>query len=329
MENNDNFEVLFSNLDESAQIIQNESELTYLESLVFAGECLFENEVSKPLSEICKKKIKNALENVELEKLSKEQIRKAFQLAILKGMKEATQPHHAMTPDAVAIFISYLVNKLTETKESFRILDPAVGSGNLLTAILNQANKHVSSFAIEPDETLLQLGYVSANLQQHHIEFFHQDSLTEIFIDPVDIIVADLPIGYYPNEEVANKYELKAKEGMSYTHHLMIEQSLNYTKSGGFLIFMIPNFMFESDQAKQLHTYLKEQAHIYGLLQLPKSMFKEEKHAKSIFIIRKKGENIKAPNQALLSELPSFSNKQALTEMIKSINQWFDAHLTE
>ncbi len=327
MANKDHFEILFTNLDESAQIIQNECELTYLEALIYAGECLFEEEISKPISELSKKKIKNALQNVDLGELSKEQIRKAFQLAILKGMKEATQSHHAMTPDAVAVFMSYLVNKVTEKKENFRVLDPAVGSGNLLTAILNQTNKTVASFAIEPDETLLQLGYVSANLQQHNIEFFHQDSLTEIFIDPVDIVVADLPVGYYPNQEIANKYELKAKEGMSYTHHLMIEQSLNYTKQGGFLIFMIPNFMFESDQAKQFHTYIKEHAHIYALLQLPKSMFKEEKNAKSIFIIRKKGENIKAPNQALLSELPSFSNKQALSEMIKSINNWFEAYL--
>jgi site-specific DNA-methyltransferase (adenine-specific) len=322
------FETFFKNIDESTVIIQNEVKLTYLEALVLAGEKLFQGGFNESLSELAEKKVSNSLTNINFAELSKEQIRKTFQLAILKGMKEATQPHHAMTPDAVALFMSYLVNKLTEKKEHFRIIDPAIGTANLLTAILNGSSKITESFGIETDETLLRLAYVSANLQQHNIELFHQDSLQEIFIAAnIDIVVADLPVGYYPNEDVANGYSLKAKTGMSYTHHLMIEQALNYTKQGGFLLFLIPNSMFETEQAKQLHSFIKEHAHIYCLLQLPKSMFKDEKHGKSIFIIRKKGLEIKGPNQALLAELPSFSNKQGLSEMISSINNWFDAYL--
>lgn len=321
------FETFFKKLDESTEIIQSDCNLTYLEALIHTGELLFQGEINQPLSEIALKKVKKYISDIHLDELSKEEIRKTFQLAILKGMKEATQPNHAMTPDAVALFMSYLVNKLTEKIDGFRILDPAIGSGNLLTAILNQSNKQIESYGVEPDETLLQLAYVSANLQQHKTELFHQDSLTDILVDPVDIVVADLPIGHYPNEENAGRYNLKAEEGMSYTHHLMIEQSLNYTKESGFLLFLIPNYMFESNQAKQLHNYIKEHAHIYSLLQLPKSMFKEEKHAKSIFILRKKGAGVKGPNQALLAELPSFSNKHALSEMVTSINNWFDAYI--
>ncbi len=40
----------------------------------------------------------------------------------------------------------------------------------------------------------------------------------------MDAVVCDLPVGYYPNEEVALDYELCAAEGMSYAHHLFIEQ---------------------------------------------------------------------------------------------------------
>ncbi|WP_241657869.1 class I SAM-dependent methyltransferase [Anaerobacillus alkaliphilus] len=321
------FENFFKGIDQSAEALQNETEFTYLEALIHTGELLFKGETNLHLSELALKKFKNSLSNIDLNKISKEQIRKAFQLAILKGMKEATQSNHAMTPDAVALFISYLINKLTEEMEHFRILDPAVGSGNLLTAILNQSTKSISSYGIEPDETLLQLAYVSANLQQHNVELFHQDALMDIMVDPVDIVVADLPIGHYPNKENSNRYKLKAKEGLSFTHHLMIEQSINYTKEGGFLLFLIPNFLFESEQAQQLHTYIKESTYIYSLLQLPKSMFKDEKHAKSIFILRKKADGIKAPSQALLAELPSFSNKTALSEMIKSMNNWLDAYI--
>lgn len=322
------FETFFLSLNTVTETIQNEKNITYLEALINSGELIFQGQVDKELSEVGQKKIASLISQLDLSLFSKEEIRKVFQLAILKGMKEATQPNHAMTPDAVCLFISYLVNIVTESSEQFRILDPAIGSGNLLTAILNNSNKIISSYGIEPDETLLQLAYVSANLQEQNLELFHQDSLQDILVDPVDLVVADLPIGHYPNEEIAAKYQLKSKEGMSLTHHLMIEQSINYTKQGGFLLFIIPNFMFETKEAKDLHAFIKEHTYIYSLLQLPKSMFKDEKHGKSIFIVRKKGNGVVGPSQALLAELPSFSNKQALTEMLQSISKWFHQFLS-
>ena len=41
------------------------------------------------------------------------------------------------------------------------------------------------------------------------IEFFHQDSLAPFLMDPVDLIVSDLPVGYYPDDIRANDYELR------------------------------------------------------------------------------------------------------------------------
>ncbi|HRF77540.1 MAG TPA: PDDEXK nuclease domain-containing protein, partial [Chitinophagales bacterium] len=42
------------------------------------------------------------------------------------------------------------------------------------------------------------------------LELFHQDSLEPLFIDPVDTVICDLPVGYYPNDEGAEAFELKA-----------------------------------------------------------------------------------------------------------------------
>ncbi len=39
---------------------------------------------------------------------------------MLKGMKQYVQPHHQMTPDAVSVFIGYLVDEFT--KHIFRSL---------------------------------------------------------------------------------------------------------------------------------------------------------------------------------------------------------------
>src|SRR5690625_2928248 len=163
-----------------------------------------------------------------------------------------------------------------------------------------------------------------ANFMQSQIEFFHQDSLQPFLLDPVDLVVCDLPVGYYPDDVRANEFELKAKEGHSYAHHLFIEQSLTYTKEDGYLIFLIPDNLFESDQAEQLHEFIQKHAQIIGVLQLPETAFKGQENKKSILILQKVGENTPEINQPLLALLPSFNNTDAMEDIIVKINQWFD-----
>ena len=320
-------EQLYQVLDQTTSILQKELSLPYLEALIKSGENLYSGTVLQDITDVNKQKLKKQYNLIDLSQLTKEQIRKALQLVILKGMKEATQPHHMMTPDAVSLFISYVIEKLTENKESFSVMDPAIGTGNLMMTILNQVKKDISAYGVEVDDTLINLSYINANLQQNQIELFRQDSLQSIFVDPVDVIVSDLPVGFYPNDDVAKRYELQAKEGHSYAHHLFIEQSINHTKNGGYLIFLIPNFLFVSEESKRLNEYIKKHAVILGLLQLPLTMFKDEKFAKSIFILQKKGEGVLPPKQALLVDLPKFSNEQAMQAMIQKINQWFEEEL--
>ncbi|RBW71634.1 class I SAM-dependent methyltransferase [Bacillus taeanensis] len=316
-------EKLFDTIDETAVILQKELSITYLEAIAETGENLFQKEILQELNDDNTKKVTALYNEVNLEEFKAEEIRKALQLAILKGMREAVQPHHEMTPDAVALFIGYLVNKWTKNKENFSMLDPAVGTGNLFTAVLNQTKKTVTGCGVEADETLLKMAYINATLQNHPIELFHGDSVQPLFVDPVDIVICDLPIGYYPNDQLAASYQLKAEEGLSFVHHLLIEQSLNYAKDGAILIFLIPNFLFGDEGADKLQQFIKDKAIIQGLLQLPLSMFKDEKYAKSIFMIQKKGEHIQLPKQALLAELPSFTKQEALSNIMKQIDQWF------
>ncbi len=68
---------------------------------------------------------------------------------------------------------------------------------------------------VEIDDILIRLAYVNANLQAHPVQLFNQDSLEPLFIDPVDAVVCDLPVGYYPNDSRAADYQLKAVEGHS------------------------------------------------------------------------------------------------------------------
>ncbi|WP_028783461.1 class I SAM-dependent methyltransferase [Thalassobacillus devorans] len=317
-------EEVFEWIDEAATAIELQENTSYLESVADALDVLFHQAPFDDMSDLLKQQLVKHLKEIELNKFEKEEIRKATQLAILKGMKGATQQQHLITPDTVAMFMGYLTQRLFKNAHEIRIFDPACGTANLLTAVLNQLDKQVAAYGSDVDETLMKLALANANLQKSEIEFFHQDSLRPFLLEPVDFVLADLPVGYYPDDVQAGEYELKAEEGHSYAHHLFIEQSLRYTRQGGYLMFVVPNFLFEGDQAPQLNAFLREHAHIVGMLQLPEGLFKEEKHAKSILVLQKKGKDTKAPKEALLAKLPSFKNHHAMADILGQINQWFE-----
>jgi site-specific DNA-methyltransferase (adenine-specific) len=319
-------EKLFEVFDETAEILQEELKCSYLEALAETGDNLFHQDVmQQDLSELTEKRLKKIYAEVQLSACHNEDIRKAYQFAILKGLKGHVQQKHQMTPDAIGYFISYFLHKFINGQKEITILDPAAGTGNLLTTVLNRKPPEAAmqAYAVEIDDLLIRLAYVGANLLMHPIEFFNQDGLGNLFIDPVDAVICDLPIGYYPNDDRASSFALKREEGHSFAHHLFIEQGLTYTKPGGYLFFLIPNHLFETDESRKLHDFLKRTAYIQAVLQLPFSMFADSRAAKSIFIIQKKKPGIKPPKEVLLAALPKLSNKEAMDKMVIKMEKWF------
>lgn len=253
----DHVGAVYELLNEAAIMIKNELQISYIEALAEAGEMYFleKTDQLKLPADQKTKQLQALLEKAEFGTYEHEWVRKAFQLAVLKGMKDISHPNRQMTPDTIGLFISYLVNKFMADKKELTILDPALGTGNLLFTVLNQlSEKTANSFGIEIDDVLLKIAYAQANLLKKELELFHQDSLEPLFIDPVDTVICDLPVGYYPNDEGAEAFELKADEGHSFAHHLFIEQSVKHTKPGGYLFFMIPNHLFEKLPKRQAET---------------------------------------------------------------------------
>lgn len=180
-------ENLFAVINETADLLAQECNITYIEALAETGENLFQQSIlQEDLSEITSKSLKRKYESVTLGSYDREELRKAFQLAILKGLKDGAHPNHQMTPDTIGLFLGYLVSKFVGKQNKLSILDPAVGTGNLLTTILNYLTiEEVDSHGVEVDDLLIRLAYISANLQEHPVQFFNQDSLERLFIDPV------------------------------------------------------------------------------------------------------------------------------------------------
>lgn len=304
----ENIEKLFGLLNEHAEKIEKEQDITLLEGVLDGLEAWLDGVV-----------------DFSQKGATKEDVRKAVQIAILKGMRKGSQPNHQMTPDTLGLLVGYFVEQIFADRlatEKIAMLDPAVGTGNLLLTVMNLLDGKIEATGVEIDELLIRLAAATADLTEQPVSLYRQDALEDLLVNPVDAIVCDLPVGYYPNEEVALNYELCPAEGMSFAHHLFIEQSINYTKDGGYLFFLAPSHLFDSEQSKQLHKYIQKHAWIQAIIQLPDTMFANRALEKSIVILQKQGQDFKAPKEVLLAKVPNMQNKQALAMFFEKVKMW-------
>ncbi|WP_114570284.1 class I SAM-dependent methyltransferase [Exiguobacterium flavidum] len=297
-------EKLYKELTSQAKKVEREIEVPYLDALA---------------------QVISMLDERHTDSVERDTVRKAISLAVLEGMKGA-QPNHLPTPDSVALFAGYLLGKLMKKGEN-RLLELGSGTGGMLHAVLSQLPDETEGLAVEVDETLVRISAASSNVLERKVTYFHQDALRPLLVDPADAAMADLPVGFYPDEEAASEYILKRDEGMSYSHFLMIEQAMNHVKPGGYGVFLIPNALFEHDTEGKLKTFFETKASVIGILQLPLTMFKKEQAAKSYLIVRNRIAGMTLPKQALLAELPSFTDTRAFGGMVKQIDEWIKTEL--
>ncbi len=324
---------LFHTLDNSTKVLKEALEIPYLEALIHSAENLIDqgsvyNE-DGILSDEIVKELEETYEEVELDKFDPETIRKAMQLAMLRGIKEDyVQPNHQMTPDSIGSLIAYLIEIIAEPQKKIHLADLTVGTGNLLLTIhhfLNQApNREIELTGVDNDELMLSLASTNSTFQRTPINLFYQDALTNLLITPADVAIADLPIGYYPVEETIKDYETRftGKDEKSYSHYLLIEQSINYLKDNGYGFFLLPSNAFNDEKFSVLVNYLKEVGYMQAVIQLPRAIFKNEASRKSVFVIQKKGDSAKQVNEVLFSNAPDFKDMDAMKSFLGEITNW-------
>lgn len=251
--------------------------------------------------------------------------RLAIQLAYFHACKkDHIQANHMMTPEAVSLIVALLVKELVADQPSIHLLDLAVGGGNLLVTVteyLEQTHQVVAD-GVENDDLLVALAENMVELTGQPVKLHHQDSLQNLLIDPVDFVVSDLPIGYYPIDQVAEHYQLKRSEEKSYTHELMVEQSLKWLKEDGFGLFLLPTHILNDENTKNMIAFLNKEAHIQAILTLPVSFFKDSHQQKSILIVQKRGDKAKQADPVLIGEIPDVKNSDKLLHFLAKFKQW-------
>lgn len=324
---------LFHTLDQSTKIIKQAFETPYLEALIHSAENLIDNGTvyneDNLLSESKVKELEALYGEIALAEFDPEIIRKAMQLAILRGIKEDfVQPNHQMTPDSIGSLIAYLIEIIAEPKNAFHLADLAVGTGNLLLTIhhfLNQApNREITLSGVDNDDLMLSLASTNSTIQRTPIHLIYQDALNNLLVQPADVMVSDLPIGYYPLVEPISEYKTRftGKDEKSYSHYLLIEQSINYLKDSGYGFFLLPSNVFNDEKVAVLVDYLKEIGYIQGVIQLPREIFANEESRKSVFVVQKKGKNAKQAEEVLFINAPDFKDMDAMKSFLGEITKW-------
>ncbi|MDU3983366.1 MAG: class I SAM-dependent methyltransferase, partial [Staphylococcus epidermidis] len=108
-----------------------------------------------------------------------------------------------------------------------------------------------------------------------------------------------------------------------------IEQSINALKGAGYAFLVVPSHLFEDDKVKQLENFIATETEMQAFLNLPKTLFKNEKARKSILILQKKKSGETRPVEVLLANIPDFKYPQQFQGFISELNQWIVTNHTK
>ena len=307
-----NFELFYDVLEESITKLYEIKKDRFLNLLVSTGKNIVSSDVLQvEATNEQKEELLKVYEKLSDVDFNVEDIRKAFQIMVLRALREENLQTGDITPDTIGFFIGYLINKLMPKAKKLNILDPVVGSGNLLYSVANHLDSELHLFGIDVIKELLDISSILGDLLNYDIEMFCQDTLDHPF-SGMDIVIADLPD--YKVTELEDKY----------FPYLCVLQHLSSLKDNGYFIGIVPNDFFEHDDDNFFKSNLKKYGSVLGVLELPKNMFKS--NPKSIIIFSRESLPSK---KCLLVELPSFSDAGALNKALLQIENWFEINKKE
>ncbi|MBU1144302.1 MAG: N-6 DNA methylase [Firmicutes bacterium] len=307
MLNQTNIELIYEVIDESSMIFFETINTTYLAGIVFTCENILSQEILQDINEDAKLKLFALIHKIYSIDFKKEEVRKALQLSILKGLKHSNRNNQDITPDTIGIFIAYLVDKLYHNQTLKLIFDPLIGTGNLLTCIGNHIEAEVELIGVEHNEESYKLARALFDMMDYKDNLFFQDTLTFNNIAS-DLIVTDFPTldkinePYFPYEVIKHHY-----------HNL---------RNDGYFIGIIPNDFFTVSGSVAFKESIIDMWKVLGLIQLPISMFKGI--GKSVLILQKCTKEELKNDVVLLAEIPSFEDQEGVQIAIKKINKWFE-----
>ncbi|HEL0697908.1 class I SAM-dependent methyltransferase [Streptococcus equi] len=296
---------------ENSQLIENDLKTHIYDAIVEQNSFYLGAQGASP-------QVAKNIETLKALQLTKEEWRQAYQFVLIKaGKTEPLQANHQFTPDAIGFIMLYILETLS-SQESLDVLEIGSGTGNLAQTILNHSHKSIDYLGIELDDLLIDLSASIAEIMGSSAQFIQEDAVRPQLLKESDMIISDLPVGFYPNDDIASRYQVASSDEHTYAHHLLMEQALKYLKKDGFAIFLAPVNLLSSPQSHLLKQWLKGYAQVAALITLPEAVFGNPANAKSIIVLCKQSNRFAETFVYPISDLKSVDNVRDFMENFKN-----------
>lgn len=310
--NFEKIEKAYGYLLENTQTIQNDLQTNFYDALVEQNAIYLDGETELTLVKENNQRLKDL-------NLSKEEWRRSFQYLLMKAAQtEPLQANHQFTPDGIGFLLVFLVDQLASS-DQVDVLEIGSGTGNLAQTLMNNCQRSLDYLGLEIDDLLIDLAASMAEVMKADVNFAQGDAVRPQVLKESDVIISDLPVGYYPDDAIASRYQVASPQGHTYAHHLLIEQSLKYLKPGGVAIFLAPNDLLTSEQSPLLKQWMQDHAQVLAMVTLPENLFRSANLAKTIFVFRKQEEAVVQPFVYPLTDL---QDQEYLMKFRESFQNW-------
>lgn len=310
--NFEKIEKAYGYLLENTQTIQNDLQTNFYDALVEQNAIYLDGQTELTLVKENNQRLKDL-------NLNKEEWRRSFQYLLMKAAQtEPLQANHQFTPDGIGFLLVFLVDQLASS-DQVDVLEMGSGTGNLAQTLMNNCQRSLDYLGLEIDDLLIDLAASMAEVMKADVNFAQGDAIRPQVLKESDVIISDLPVGYYPDHAIASRYQVASPQGHTYAHHLLIEQSLKYLKPGGVAIFLAPNDLLTSEQSPLLKKWMQDHAQVLAMVTLPENLFRSANLAKTIFVFRKQEEAVVQPFVYPLTDL---QDQEDLMKFRESFQNW-------
>lgn len=310
--NFEKIEKAYGYLLENTQTIQNDLQTNFYDALVEQNAIYLDGQTELTLVKENNQRLKDL-------NLNKEEWRRSFQYLLMKAAQtEPLQANHQFTPDGIGFLLVFLVDQLASS-DQVDVLEMGSGTGNLAQTLMNNCQRSLDYLGLEMDDLLIDLAASMAEVMKSDVNFAQGDAVRPQVLKESDVIISDLPVGYYPDDAIASRYQVASPQGHTYAHHLLIEQSLKYLKPGGVAIFLAPNDLLTSEQSPLLKKWMQDHAQVLAMVTLPENLFRSANLAKTIFVLRKQEEAVVQPFVYPLTDL---QDQEDLMKFRESFQNW-------
>ena len=310
--NFEKIEKAYGYLLENTQTIQNDLQTNFYDALVEQNAIYLDGQTELTLVKENNQRLKDL-------NLNKEEWRRSFQYLLMKAAQtEPLQANHQFTPDGIGFLLVFLVDQLASS-DQVDVLEMGSGTGNLAQTLMNNCQRSLDYLGLEIDDLLIDLAASMAEVMKADVNFAQGDAIRPQVLKESDVIISDLPVGYYPDDAIASRYQVAYPQRHTYAHHLLIEQSLKYLKPGGVAIFLAPNDLLTSEQSPLLKQWMQNHAQVLAMVTLPENLFRSANLAKTIFVFRKQEE---AEVQPFVYPLTDLQDQEDLMKFRESFQNW-------